>query len=368
MTEAVVLSDPQQEIRERPSIWQRFQRHRLAAIGLVIMIVIVFMAIFPGALTIWGPFERDREARDAPPILIYDSANFASRLGQALPDSLAAAVGAVVVYEIVRLMVSRQPKPGWRQLAREGLGVGVGMVVVYSVVSAIAKGFAGHPLGTDRLGYDVWSRLVYSTRVSLSVGLVAVAIYTLIGTIIGGVAGYYGKSIDNVLMRITDTIMSFPTLIILLTVMSLFEQRSLFLIMAVIGLLAWPRIARLVRGQVLSIKAWEFVQAALSLGARSGRIIWAHIMPNVFAHIIVAATFGIASAILTEASLSFLGLGDPNLPSWGKMLNEAQSLNILQSKPWLWLPPGLMIALCVLSVNFIGDGLRDALDPHSQSL
>ncbi len=221
-----------------------------------------------------------------------------------------------------------------------------------------------HPLGTDRLGFDVWSRLVYSTRASLSVGLIAVAIYTIIGTVVGGVAGYYGGMIDNVLMRIADTVLSFPTLIIVLTIIGLFEQRSLYVIMAVMGFLAWPRIARLVRGQVLSLKEWDFVTAAHSLGASSARVLWIHIMPNVIAPIIVSATFGIASAILTEASLSFLGMGDPTLPSWGKMLNEAQSLNILQSKPWLWVPPGLMIALCVLSVNFIGDGLRDAIDPR----
>ncbi|MBN1287580.1 MAG: ABC transporter permease [Anaerolineae bacterium] len=280
-----------QPVQERPSLWRRFARHRLAVFGMVVMTFIVLMAIFAPLITQWDPYTRDRTARDAPPM-------------------------------------------------------------------------AGHPFGTDRLGYDVWSRLVYSSRASLAVGLIAVAIYTAIGTVAGGIAGYYGGLVDNIIMRVADTILSFPSMIIVLTVIGLFEERSLYVIMGVMGFLAWPRIARLVRGQVLSIKEWEFVTAARAVGVGSSRIIWVHIMPNVTAHIIVSATFGIASAILTEASLSFLGLGDPTLPSWGKMLNEAQSLNILQSKWWLWAPPGLMIALCVLGVNFVGDGLRDALDPR----
>jgi peptide/nickel transport system permease protein len=222
----------------------------------------------------------------------------------------------------------------------------------------------GHLLGTDALGRDVWSRLVFATRVSLSVGLVAVAIYTVIGTVLGAVAGYYGGAVDTVIMRITDIVMCFPLLIIIITVVALVGP-SLFNIMAVIGLIAWPSIARLVRGQFLSLREQEFITAAHCLGIPSGRIIWRHMLPNVVGPITVAATFGMAGAILTEASLSFLGLGvPPPQSSWGQMLTEAQKLSVLDNMPWLWVPPGIMIAVTVLCVNFVGDGLRDALDPR----
>jgi len=223
-----------------------------------------------------------------------------------------------------------------------------------------------HILGTDALGRDVWARLVYATRVSLSVGLVAVAIYTLIGTILGSIAGYYGGAVDAVIMRMTDIVMCFPLLIIIITVVALVGA-SLFNIMAVIGLIAWPGICRLVRGQFLSLREQDFVMAAHCLGVPSRRMIGSHLLPNCVGPITVAATFGMAGAILTEASLSFLGLGvPPPEPSWGQMLTEAQKLSVLAGMPWLWVPPGVMIALTVLCVNFVGDGLRDALDPQAR--
>jgi peptide/nickel transport system permease protein len=223
-----------------------------------------------------------------------------------------------------------------------------------------------HILGTDYAGRDVWARIVYATRVSLSVGLVAVAIYTIIGTVLGAIAGFYSGNVDSAIMRFTDIVMCFPLLIIIITVVAMIGP-SLLNIMIVIGLIAWPSIARLVRGQFLSLREQEFTTAALCLGVPSGRIIRSHLLPNCVGPITVAATFGIAGAILTEASLSFLGLGvPPPEPSWGGMLTEAQELSILDSKPWLWIPPGLMIFLTVLSVNFVGDGLRDALDPQSR--
>jgi peptide/nickel transport system permease protein len=223
-----------------------------------------------------------------------------------------------------------------------------------------------HLLGTDTLGRDVWARLVYATRVSLSVGLVAVAIYTVIGTVLGSIAGFAGGVVDSLIMRATDVVMCFPLLIIIITVVAMVGP-SLYNIMAVIGLIAWPSIARLVRGQFLSLREQEFITAARCLGIPSGRIIRQHMLPNVVGPITVAATFGMAGAILTEASLSFLGLGvPPPEASWGQMLTDAQKLSVLSDMPWLWIPPGVMIALTVLCVNFVGDGLRDALDPRMQ--
>jgi peptide/nickel transport system permease protein len=206
--------------------------------------------------------------------------------------------------------------------------------------------------------------LLFGARISLSVGVVAVSVYTALGLLIGSLAGYYGGWVDNWLMRLADVVMSFPSLVLIITVASVVGP-SIYNVMLVIGLLGWPPIARIVRGMFLSLRKREFVLAAQASGVGSTRLIWRHLVPNVLAPVIVAATYGMASAILTEAGLSFLGLGvQPPEASWGNMLNAAQSISILETMPWLWVPPGVMIAITVLSLNFLGDGLRDALDPH----
>jgi peptide/nickel transport system permease protein len=219
-------------------------------------------------------------------------------------------------------------------------------------------------LGTDLTGRDVWSRVVYGGRVSVSVGLVAVTLYMTIGTLLGSIAGYFGGRTDALIMRITDTVMAFPVLVILISIVAIIGP-GLMNAMLAIGLIGWTGVARLVRGQVLSLRETDFITAAHAIGVPKRQIITRHILPNVVAPITVAASFGIAGAILTEAGLSFLGLGvQVPTPSWGNMLNEAQSIAILEDYLWLWIPPGLMISLCVLAINFIGDGLRDALDPR----
>lgn len=219
-------------------------------------------------------------------------------------------------------------------------------------------------LGTDSSGRDVFSRLLYAGRVSLSVGLVAVSIYTTIGIILGALAGFYGGWVDSLIMRAADIVLAFPTLILIITIVSILGP-SIYNVMLVIGILGWPSIARIVRGLFLSLREREFILAGRTVGVPNGRLIFRHILPNALAPVIVAATFGMASAILLEAGLSFLGLGvQPPTPSWGNMLTDAQSLTVLESMPWLWIPPGIAIALAVLAINFIGDGLRDALDPY----
>ncbi|HYW89475.1 MAG TPA: oligopeptide ABC transporter permease [Chloroflexota bacterium] len=221
-----------------------------------------------------------------------------------------------------------------------------------------------HVLGTDEAGRDVLSRVIFGTRVSLSVGLVAVTIYTLIGTILGAISGYYGGAVDNVIQRVTDTVMCFPSLIIIIAAVAIVGP-SIFNVMVVIGLLQWPGVCRLVRGEFLSLRERDFVLAARAIGARDRRVIFRHILVNAVGPITVAATFGVAAAILTEAGLSFLGLGvQPPTASWGNMINSAQSASVLQEMPWAWVPPGVLIALAVLSINFVGDGLRDAVDPR----
>ena len=222
-----------------------------------------------------------------------------------------------------------------------------------------------HLLGTDGTGRDVLTRIMYAGRISLSVGLVSVSISMVIGIIVGSIAGYAGGKVDMTLMRVTDVFMTFPSLVIIITVAAALGP-SVYNAMLVIGLLTWPSIARLVRGQFLTLREQQFVRAARSIGVTRGQIVFKHIFPNTVSSIAVALTIGVANIILLEASLSFLGLGvQAPTPSWGNMLRDAQSLNILQDMPWMWVPPGLMIALAVLSINFIGDGLRDALDPRS---
>ncbi|MAU09652.1 MAG: peptide ABC transporter permease [Anaerolineaceae bacterium] len=221
-----------------------------------------------------------------------------------------------------------------------------------------------HWFGTDRVGRDIWSRTLHGGQVSLAVGIGATLISTSIGTVLGAIAGYYRGWVDNIIMRITDTVMTFPSIVIMLTLAALLP-RSLLNIVLIIGGLSWPAVARLVRAQFMSMRETEFVMAARALGVRDVGIIVRHILPNVFAPLVALITFSVGSAILTEAGLSFLGLGvPPPTPSWGNMLESARNLDILKNLPWMWVPPAIMTVLTVLCVNFIGDGIRDAIDPR----
>lgn len=223
---------------------------------------------------------------------------------------------------------------------------------------------AGHWLGTDGAGRDVWSRLVYAARVSLTVGVASMAVATALGVILGSLAGFFGGKLDSVIMRFTDIILCFPALLVILSVVTVVGPSVLNVIL-VIGGFSWPGICRLVRGQYLSLRQQEFVTAARCIGAPSRQIMLKHMMPNVVAPLTVYVTLGIASAILTEAGLSFLGLSvQVPTPTWGNMLLGATSISIIENNWWLWLPPGIAIAGTVLAINFVGDGLRDILDPR----
>lgn len=220
----------------------------------------------------------------------------------------------------------------------------------------------GHWLGTDELGRDVLTRIIYGARISLKVGFVAVGIATFIGTVAGLLAGYFGRWIDQLLMRSVDIMLCFPTFFLILAVIALLEP-SIWYIMIVIGLTGWMGVARLVRAEVLSLRERDFILAARALGASDSRIIFRHILPNALSPVLVAATLGVAGAILTESALSFLGIGvQPPVPSWGNMLTAGK--DYLEFAWWLSLFPGLAILITVIAYNLVGEGLRDAIDPR----
>ncbi len=228
----------------------------------------------------------------------------------------------------------------------------------------------GFFLGTDYLGRDMLTRLMYGGRISIIVGIISVVIEMIIGVLIGAIAGYYGGKVDTILMGITDVVLSLPFMPIVLisaSLMSVFKLQGysrIMILMFIMGVISWPTIARLIRGEILSLREQEFMQATEALGLSDIRKIVNHLIPNVLPTIIVNVTLGVATAIITESTLSYLGVGvtEP-IPSWGNLMTVANNLPDFKRRIWLWLPPGLCILIITMGINLLGDGLRDALDP-----
>ena len=274
-----------------------------------------------------------------------------------------------------------QAKIFWRYFKRNRLAVGgMTIIVITFLIASSASLIAPYDpgktdvslklnppstqnfLGTDQLGRDVFSRMLHGSKVSLSVGFVAVAISILIGILVGATAGYYSGWVDSVMMRFVDIMLCFPSFFLILTVVALLGP-SLFKVMVVIGITSWMGTSRFVRAEFLSLRERDFVQAAKALGVKDRRIIFRHILPNALAPVFVTATLDVASAILVEAGLSFLGFGvQPPAPSWGNILTEGRTY--IFDAWWLTVFPGLAILITVLSFNLLGEGLRDALDPR----
>ncbi len=291
----------------------------------------------------------------------------------------------------MRMEENRIPKKGekeeklrhlfWKRFRANKLALGGAFIVLFLFVVAIFAHWLSpydpgqidvqqvlqepawkHPFGTDPLGRDVFSRMIYGSRISLMVGFVAVGISTLIGIFLGALAGYYGRWVDNLIMRFVDIMLCFPTFFLILAVIALLEP-NIWNIMVVIGITGWMGVARLVRAEFLSLKERDFTAAEKALGAKDFRIIFRHILPNALAPVLVSATLGVAGAILTESALSFLGIGvQPPTPSWGNILTAGK--DNIEIAWWLSLYPGMAILITVLGYNLLGEGIRDSIDPR----
>ena len=337
------MSEP---LREPRRLWRRFRRRWGARAGFAVVVLLGLLALLadvfasdkPLALRLDGSFYLLPNLTDPLALRAQDNHTLRAQLRPERGDFMLAPLVPYGPYRADLDLPSLPAPPGPR-----------------------------HLLGTDEDGRDVLARLIHGSRVSLSVGLVAVAIYVLIGVMLGAVAGYFGGAVDVLVSRCVEVMLTFPTLFLVLALMAMVERPTLLHLVLVIGLTRWPDVARLTRGEVLRVKELEFVHAARALGANDLRIILRHVIPNAMAPVLVAAAFGVAGAVLLESALSFLGFGaPPPSASWGEILMQAHRYVASPGAWWLALFPGLAIFLTVTAYNVVGEGLQDALDPKSE--
>ncbi|GBE14002.1 putative D,D-dipeptide transport system permease protein DdpC [bacterium BMS3Abin14] len=312
---------------------------------------------------VWEQFARDRVSIAG---LIFVLALFAVALGAPLLAGNRPLIASLDGHIQIPVF-SKTRGVDWKGIKDSGRGWAIFPLVPYSpteidLEANLLPPDGRHFLGTDDRGRDVLARMIYGSRVSLSVGFVAVSIYAFIGVFLGALAGYYGGKVDVLISRAIEVMMCFPTFFLILTVLA-FLRPSIYNIMIIIGVTGWPGVARLVRGEFLKQRKMDYVAAAKAIGASDRRIIFYHILPNAIAPVLVSATFGIAGAILVESSLSYLGFGvPPPTPSWGEILS--QSKHYIDFAWWLTIFPGVAIFLTVTAYNLVGEGLRDAVDPR----
>lgn len=353
--------------------WRRLRRNRTALLGGVILLVLYLLVSFGSFFSVRNPSKLDYSIVSHPPTI----PRFVDEKGQFHLRPF--------VYKMEMVDMERQT---WKYTATKfplRFFVRGDEYKLWWIFKSdlhfigAEKGGLWAPFGTDNIGRDVWSRTLQGGKVSLSIGLVALSISLVIGMLMGGLSGYYGGAWDSVIMRMVEFLMSVPTLYLIIALRAYFQSEGLFgiggasvgsgemylIIVVILSFIGWAGLARVIRGMVLSIKEQDFVMAERALGAGTLRILTLHVLPNTLSYVIVSATIAIPGYILGEVALSFLGVGiqEPAV-SWGNMLDQARSLSILRNQPWLMLAPGGAIFLTVMAFNFLGDGLRDALDPR----
>lgn len=397
-------SQPIEKIDYWTIVWGQFRKNKLAMIGLISIIFLVLLAVYAPFISLdrplfysyksewgfpffWSLFDRNFFENGVDlffniqifllPILCLLILVNAKISGVGSGISLKLLLNGFVAFSVLlflglNLHPYNEPYKDWQAVAsqaeldNEGFFLFAFKPLSYRQTSAIGSHPQApsrkHLLGTDKEGRDVFARMVYGTRISLTIGIVAVSIYILIGVVLGSIAGFFGGTMDLLISRFIEIMLCFPTFFLILTLSALIQDKSIFHVMLIIGFTRWPEVARLVRAEFLKLKNMDYVQAAIALGFSKSRVIFGHVLPNALGPVIVTAVFGVASSILIESSLSFLGLGDVSAPSWGEILSQGRQ----EYKLWLILCPGMAIFLVVSIFNLVGEGLQDAMDPKQR--
>lgn len=401
-SESIKALEDDQKIQYWTLVWQQFRKNRLAVFGLTCIFGLLLTAIYAPFLALGKPFYVRMGAVAEYPFFysLFDRNLFENgvdlffnlqiflfpmlliwclvRVYAAGHDFFQFGPKTILWFFAISLGVFfwcqwnpyKETYKDWVQVVEEARAQGM-RVESYWPYRALSYRdtslSSGHPqapgerhlLGTDKEGRDIFARMLYGTRISLTIGIIAVSIYIFIGIVLGALAGFFGNRWDLVISRAIEIMLCFPTFFLILTLSALIEDKSIFHVMLIIGFTRWPEVARLVRAEFLKLKNMDYVQAAIALGFSRSRVIFYHVLPNALGPVIVTAIFGIASSILIESSLSFLGLGDLSAPSWGEILSQGRQ----EFKLWLILAPGMAIFFLVSVFNLVGEGLQDAMDP-----